>query len=63
MPGIVVFGRRWSVGSDDIVVPALLLVFLHAIWYCTCIMHAYFVLLVVIILLNIAVNFVYASLN
>ena len=33
MPGIVVFGRRWSAGSDDMVVPALSLVFAHAIWW------------------------------
>ncbi|XP_052809041.1 diacylglycerol lipase-alpha-like isoform X2 [Mya arenaria] len=32
MPGLVVFGRRWSVGSDDLVVPALLLTILHIIW-------------------------------
>ena len=32
MPGIVVFRRRWSVGSDDLVVPAVILVFLHSVW-------------------------------
>ncbi|KAL4232804.1 hypothetical protein ACF0H5_007490 [Mactra antiquata] len=32
MPGIVVFGRRWSVGSDDLVVPALPLVIIHLAW-------------------------------
>lgn len=32
MPGIVVFGRRWSVGSDDMVLPALLMVIFHVIW-------------------------------
>lgn len=32
MPGIVVFKRRWSVGSDDLVVPAAFLVILHAVW-------------------------------
>uniref|UniRef100_UPI00358E918F diacylglycerol lipase-alpha-like isoform X1 n=2 Tax=Myxine glutinosa TaxID=7769 RepID=UPI00358E918F len=32
MPGIVVFRRRWSVGSDDLVLPAILLFVLHAIW-------------------------------
>ncbi|XP_048240109.1 diacylglycerol lipase-alpha-like isoform X11 [Haliotis rufescens] len=32
MPGIVVFRRRWSVGSDDLVVPAVFLLVLHAAW-------------------------------
>ncbi|XP_014475322.1 PREDICTED: sn1-specific diacylglycerol lipase alpha isoform X5 [Dinoponera quadriceps] len=32
MPGIVVFGRRWSVGSDDLVVPGAFLFILHLIW-------------------------------
>ncbi|XP_056017088.1 diacylglycerol lipase-alpha-like isoform X3 [Ostrea edulis] len=32
MPGIVVFKRRWSAGSDDFVLPALLLMILHVIW-------------------------------
>ncbi|CAH1799397.1 unnamed protein product [Owenia fusiformis] len=32
MPGIVVFKRRWSVGSDDLVVPAVFLIVLHLIW-------------------------------
>ncbi|XP_045197127.2 diacylglycerol lipase-alpha-like isoform X2 [Mercenaria mercenaria] len=32
MPGIVVFGRRWSVGSDDMVLPALFMVVVHVIW-------------------------------
>ncbi|XP_061192238.1 diacylglycerol lipase-alpha-like isoform X1 [Saccostrea echinata] len=32
MPGIVVFKRRWSAGSDDFVLPALLLMILHGIW-------------------------------
>jgi sn1-specific diacylglycerol lipase len=32
MPGIIVFRRRWSVGSDDLIVPAGLLVLFHAIW-------------------------------
>lgn len=33
MPGIVVFKRRWSVGSDDFVVPAVLLLLLHSAWW------------------------------
>ncbi|XP_043499507.1 diacylglycerol lipase-alpha isoform X3 [Polistes fuscatus] len=32
MPGIVVFRRRWSVGSDDLVVPGAFLFVLHLIW-------------------------------
>ncbi|XP_055605108.1 diacylglycerol lipase-alpha [Uranotaenia lowii] len=32
MPGIVVFRRRWSVGSDDLVVPGLFLFVVHVIW-------------------------------
>uniref|UniRef100_A0A182KAI2 Diacylglycerol lipase-alpha n=1 Tax=Anopheles christyi TaxID=43041 RepID=A0A182KAI2_9DIPT len=32
MPGIVVFRRRWSVGSDDLVVPGLFLLVIHFIW-------------------------------
>ncbi|XP_047740268.1 diacylglycerol lipase-alpha isoform X2 [Hyalella azteca] len=32
MPGIVVFRRRWSVGSDDLVVPGIFLLIMHTIW-------------------------------
>lgn len=32
MPGLVVFRRRWSVGSDDLVVPGAFLLALHFIW-------------------------------
>ncbi|XP_035662248.1 sn1-specific diacylglycerol lipase alpha-like isoform X2 [Branchiostoma floridae] len=32
MPGLVVFNRRWSVGSDDLVVPGLILLLLHLAW-------------------------------
>lgn len=32
MPGIVVFKRRWSVGSDDFVVPGIILLLLHTGW-------------------------------
>ncbi|MBN3294967.1 DGLA lipase, partial [Amia calva] len=32
MPGMVVFRRRWSVGSDDLVLPALFLFLLHSTW-------------------------------
>ncbi|KAM9606052.1 diacylglycerol lipase-alpha isoform X1 [Harpia harpyja] len=33
MPGIVVFRRRWSVGSDDLVLPAVFLFLLHTTWF------------------------------
>ncbi|XP_043915436.1 diacylglycerol lipase-alpha isoform X1 [Protopterus annectens] len=33
MPGIVVFRRRWSVGSDDLVLPGIFLFILHTIWF------------------------------
>uniref|UniRef100_A0A8C1GMX6 Diacylglycerol lipase-alpha n=1 Tax=Cyprinus carpio TaxID=7962 RepID=A0A8C1GMX6_CYPCA len=32
MPGMVLFRRRWSVGSDDLVLPAFFLFLLHCIW-------------------------------
>ncbi|CAG9855011.1 unnamed protein product [Phyllotreta striolata] len=32
MPGLVVFRRRWSVGSDDLVVPGAFLFTVHLIW-------------------------------
>uniref|UniRef100_A0A671KMS0 Diacylglycerol lipase-alpha n=1 Tax=Sinocyclocheilus anshuiensis TaxID=1608454 RepID=A0A671KMS0_9TELE len=32
MPGMVLFRRRWSVGSDDLVLPAFFLFILHCIW-------------------------------
>lgn len=32
MPGIVVFRRRWSVGSDDLIVPGVFLFTIHLIW-------------------------------
>ncbi|XP_074029499.1 inactivation no afterpotential E [Leptinotarsa decemlineata] len=32
MPGLVVFRRRWSVGSDDLVVPGAFLFSVHLIW-------------------------------
>ena len=35
MPGLVVFKRRWSVGSDDLVVPGVFLFLLHTIWWVT----------------------------
>ncbi|XP_046683149.1 diacylglycerol lipase-alpha isoform X1 [Homalodisca vitripennis] len=33
MPGLVVFRRRWSVGSDDLVVPGVFLFIVHIIWF------------------------------
>ncbi|CAH1129425.1 unnamed protein product [Ceutorhynchus assimilis] len=32
MPGLIVFRRRWSVGSDDLVVPGAFLFTTHLIW-------------------------------
>ncbi|XP_013421661.1 sn1-specific diacylglycerol lipase alpha [Lingula anatina] len=32
MPGLVVFNRRWSIGSDDLVISASALAILHLIW-------------------------------
>uniref|UniRef100_A0A3B3TD97 Diacylglycerol lipase-alpha n=1 Tax=Paramormyrops kingsleyae TaxID=1676925 RepID=A0A3B3TD97_9TELE len=32
MPGMVMFRRRWSVGSDDLVLPAFFLFLLHSAW-------------------------------
>ncbi|KAJ8917361.1 hypothetical protein NQ315_002383 [Exocentrus adspersus] len=32
MPGLIVFRRRWSVGSDDLVVPGAFLCTMHMIW-------------------------------
>ena len=32
MPGIVLYNRRWSLGSDDILIPAAFLALVHTIW-------------------------------
>ncbi|XP_015785894.1 sn1-specific diacylglycerol lipase alpha isoform X2 [Tetranychus urticae] len=32
MPGIIVFKRRWSIGSDDLIVPATVLFIVHTVW-------------------------------
>ena len=32
MPGLVLFDRRWAVGSDDCIVPATLLSLTHTVW-------------------------------
>ncbi|XP_055888225.1 diacylglycerol lipase-alpha-like isoform X3 [Biomphalaria glabrata] len=32
MPGVVVFGRRWSIGSDDLVVPMIFMIVVHSAW-------------------------------
>ena len=29
------FGRRWSFGSDDLVLPTIVLALLHTAWYVT----------------------------
>lgn len=33
MPGMVVFGRRWGIASDDLVFPGTFELFLRVIWY------------------------------
>lgn len=33
MPGVIIFRRRWSVGSDDFVVPGLFLFTIHLVWW------------------------------
>ncbi|XP_007885645.2 diacylglycerol lipase-alpha [Callorhinchus milii] len=33
MPGIVIFRRRWSVGSDDLVLPGIFLFLVHTTWF------------------------------
>jgi len=35
MPGLVMFGRRWGFGSDDLVVTTVVVALLHAAWYVT----------------------------
>ena len=33
MPGIVLYNRRWALGSDDILLPAVALALVHMIWW------------------------------
>ena len=32
MPGMVLFGRRWAIASDDLVFPGLFELFLRVLW-------------------------------
>ena len=32
MPGLILYNRRWSVGSDDCIIPAVLLSTTHLVW-------------------------------
>ena len=32
MPGLIAAGRRWSIGSDDLVIPGAILFFIHLTW-------------------------------
>ncbi|XP_072046452.1 uncharacterized protein [Amphiura filiformis] len=32
MPGLIAAGRRWSIGSDDLVIPGAILFFVHLTW-------------------------------
>uniref|UniRef100_A0A8C6VXG1 Diacylglycerol lipase-beta n=1 Tax=Nothobranchius furzeri TaxID=105023 RepID=A0A8C6VXG1_NOTFU len=49
MPGMVAFGRRWGIASDDLVFPGIFELFLRVIWYvsllCLCGFHWYLWLL------------------
>lgn len=33
MPGLVVFGRRWGIASDDLVFPGCFELFVRVLWY------------------------------
>ena len=33
MPALVVFNRRWRIGSDDLVIPGIIEVILRAVWW------------------------------
>jgi len=49
MPGVVMFGRRWGFGSDDLALPTSVIALLHAIWYVTlCSTSTYLLLNVVV---------------
>ncbi|KAK9530790.1 hypothetical protein VZT92_012272 [Zoarces viviparus] len=42
MPGIVVFGRRWGIASDDLVFPGFVELFVRVIWWiCTMVLFTY----------------------
>lgn len=32
MPGMVLFGRRWAIASDDLVFPGVFELFLRVLW-------------------------------
>jgi hypothetical protein len=32
MPGLIAFGRKWGIGSDDFVFPGSLEIFFRVIW-------------------------------
>ena len=32
MPGLILYNRRWSVGSDDCIIPAFILSTTHLVW-------------------------------
>ena len=33
MPGMVAFGRRWGIASDDLVLPGAFELFLRVLWF------------------------------
>lgn len=42
MPGVVVFGRRWGIASDDLVFPGVFELFVRVIWWiCTMVLFTY----------------------
>ncbi|KAG7261744.1 hypothetical protein CRUP_021353 [Coryphaenoides rupestris] len=57
MPGMVVFGRRWGIASDDLVLPGAFELFLRIVWYGSfdChgggVLHSYLVVLLVVLAL------------
>ncbi len=46
MPGIVVFNRRWVVGSDDFVIPFGIAFVLRVIWYENWFLYSVIVLII-----------------
>lgn len=46
MPGLVVFGRRWGIASDDLVLPGAFELSLRILWYVMCIIIIILVLTV-----------------
>lgn len=60
MPGLIVFRRRWSVGSDDLVVPGAFLFTVHLIWWVWITMCFFFTLQFFFVIVDV-VDFVIKS--